>query len=239
MKNTKLLKTDLLELNKGQIKGLPKNPRFIRDVRYERLKKSIEDAPEMLEMRELIVVEHDGRYVVICGNMRLRACFDLGYTELPCYILPATTPVEKLREYTIKDNIGFGQTDWDIIEEEWNKFELEDWGMELEDWSKDVTTAFDTATAGYGQGDATQPYVGGQTLVYGESGGEQGGGELPPGLRGLDITPGDLPKVEGDDAVAMERIIIVYPKERTEELAKALGIGVIDKVIYNIDELTF
>ena len=63
-----------LELNKGQIEGLPKNPRFIKDARYAALVKSIADSPEMLRIRELMVVPHGDKYVVIGGNMRLRAC---------------------------------------------------------------------------------------------------------------------------------------------------------------------
>ena len=104
-----------LEVNKGQIEGLPKNPRFIRDERFEALKKSIEDAPEMLALRELLVYPHEGKYVVIGGNMRLRACTDIGYKEVPCKVLDPGTHVEKLREYVIKDNEAFGQTDWDIL----------------------------------------------------------------------------------------------------------------------------
>lgn len=119
-----------LEVNKGQIDGLPKNPRFIRDTRFEQLKKSIEDAPEMLNLRELIVMPHGKKYVVIGGNMRLRACTDLGYKELPCKVLPADTPPEKLREYAIKDNNGFGQDDWDLLANEWDDAELKGWGTE-------------------------------------------------------------------------------------------------------------
>ena len=124
-----------LEVNKGQIDGLPKNPRFIRDARFAKLKKSIGDSPEMLALRELIVFKHGKKYVVIGGNMRLRACKDLGYKEVPCKVLPEDTPVEKLREYAIKDNNGFGQDDWDILANEWDQDELEEWGMDTPaDW---------------------------------------------------------------------------------------------------------
>lgn len=127
-----------LEVNKGQIEGLPKNPRFIRDERFEALKKSIEDAPEMLSLRELLVYPYDGKYVVIGGNMRLRACIDIGYKEIPCKVLDKETPVIKLREYSIKDNQPFGQNDWDIIANEWDAEELRGWGMELmsTDWEQ-------------------------------------------------------------------------------------------------------
>lgn len=142
----------LLELNEGQLSvidpetnrqvGLPRNPRWIRDARFEALKKSIEDAPEMLDLREILVYSlsgikgKDGRYIVIGGNMRLRALRELGYAEAPCKVLDPATPMEKLREYTIKDNEGFGQNDFDILVNEWDGEELSDWGLDcLGDWS--------------------------------------------------------------------------------------------------------
>ncbi len=106
MEDIKNIKISELELNKGQVEGLPKNPRFIRDERYKALVKSIENAPEMLRLRELLVVQHGKKFVVIGGNMRLRACRDLGFKTVPCKVLPEDTPVEKLREYAIKDNQG-------------------------------------------------------------------------------------------------------------------------------------
>lgn len=122
----------LLDYNKGQLKGLPKNPRFFRDYRFEAMKKSIEESPEMLELRELIVFPYDnGRYVVVCGNLRLRACRELGYVELPCKVLDAKTKPKKLREYATKDNVSFGETDQDILNNEWDKSELQDWGVEF------------------------------------------------------------------------------------------------------------
>lgn len=114
-----------IEINKGQIYGLPKNPRFIRDERFNALKHSIEEAPEMLSLHEIFVYPHEGKYVVIGGNMRLRACKDLGYKEIPCKIIPKETPVAKLREYTIKDNESFGQNDWDLLANEWDSEEQE------------------------------------------------------------------------------------------------------------------
>lgn len=128
----KNLKLSELELNSGQLEGLPKNPRFIRDERFEKLKKSIEEAPEMLALRELLVYPLDsGKFIVIGGNMRLRACKDLGYKELPCKVIAKETPVEKLREYTIKDNVAFGQEDWDVLANDWDAKELDDWGLDV------------------------------------------------------------------------------------------------------------
>ena len=93
---TETIQVCLLDFNKGQLTGLPKNPRFFRDYRFEAMKKSIQDSPEMLELRELIIFPYnDGRYIVVCGNLRLRACKELGYKELPCKVLAPDTPVKK------------------------------------------------------------------------------------------------------------------------------------------------
>lgn len=135
------IKISQLETNNGQIEGLPKNPRFIKDNRFKALVKSIEDAPEMLDYRTLLVFPHDKKYIIIAGNMRFRACKEIGYKELPCYVLPEETPAEKLREYAIKDNIGFGSDDWDILMNEWDTQELKDWGMEMpDDWQGEEET---------------------------------------------------------------------------------------------------
>lgn len=129
---TMMLPIEQLERNEGQFYGLPKNPRLIRDERFEALKKSIQDAPDMLDLRELLVYPMDnGKYIVIGGNMRLAACIELGFTELPCKIIRKETPVKTLREITIKDNEAFGQPDWTTIANEWDMEELADWGMEL------------------------------------------------------------------------------------------------------------
>lgn len=138
MAEIKNIRLHLLELNEGQMYGLPKNPRWIRDARYEALKKSIEDAPEMLSLRELLVYPmddiegHEGKYIIIGGNMRYRACLELGYQEVPCKVIPLETPVKKLREYVIKDNEAFDQQDWDVLSNEWDTEELQTWGMELD-----------------------------------------------------------------------------------------------------------
>lgn len=132
MTENTMLSISLLDYNRGQLPGLPKNPRFFRDSRYEALKKSIAESPEMLELRELIVFPYaDGRYIVICDNLRLMVCKDLGYKELPCKILSPDTDVRKLREYATKDNVSFGENDMDVMLNEWDTSELQDWGVEL------------------------------------------------------------------------------------------------------------
>ena len=128
----KTIKLSDLHLNTGQIKDVPKNPRFIKDERYEALKKSIEDDPEMLQLRELVAYDNNGELVVILGNMRYRAMKELGYKDAPVKVLPPKTDAKKLRAYIQKDNIAFGQNDWDLLGNEWDIEELQDFGLECE-----------------------------------------------------------------------------------------------------------
>lgn len=152
MAATQNIKISQIEINKGQIEGLPKNPRFIKDEKFKKLVKSIEENPEMLGYRELLVYPLDGKYVVIGGNMRLRACKQLGYKEVPCKVLPQDTTIEQLKAYTIKDNSGFGEWDFDLLANEWDVSDLSDWGVDLsvddvedaEKEPKDVSDSFET-----------------------------------------------------------------------------------------------
>lgn len=132
-----------LHLNTGQVQGLPKNPRFIRSERFELLKKSLQDDPEMLQLRELVAYDNNGELVVIMGNMRFRAMKELGMKTAPVKVLPADTPVEKLKAYTIKDNVGFGQDDMDLLADEWDVQDLTDWGVELPAEAQPVDDAED------------------------------------------------------------------------------------------------
>ena len=134
---TVMLPIGKIETNHGQIDGLPKNPRVLRDEQYKRLKRSIEDNPEMLTLRELLVYPHDGKYVVIGGNMRLRVLQDLGEKMVPCKIIAEDTSVEKLRAYTIKDNTSGGEWDWDDLANEWDADDLDSWGLELPQWNEE------------------------------------------------------------------------------------------------------
>ena len=132
-----------LRPNSGELEGLPRNPRKISKKMLEKLKKSLQDAPEMLRLRELIVVPHGEGYVVIAGNQRLEAAKAVGMTALPCKVLPADTDPAKLREYAIKDNLPFGEDDWEVIASDWDTAELEEWGMSVPDKWKDNPTEQD------------------------------------------------------------------------------------------------
>ncbi len=128
---TETINLSKLHLNTGQVQGLPKNPRFIRSERFELLKKSIHDDPEMMQLREIIAYDNHGELVIIMGNMRYRAMKELGMKTAPVKVLPEDTPVEKLKAYTIKDNVSFGQDDFDLLANDWDVADLEDWGVEL------------------------------------------------------------------------------------------------------------
>lgn len=133
LRQSVLLPLSKLKTNNGQIEGLPKNPRVLRDEKFEKLKKSIEENPEMLGLRELLVYPmDDGSFVIIGGNMRYRAMLDLKFKEAPCKIIDAGTPVERLRAYTIKDNNNYGEWDLDMLANEWDLDELNSWGLDLD-----------------------------------------------------------------------------------------------------------
>lgn len=122
-----------IHINTGQIKDVPKNPRFIKGERFCALKKSIRDDPEMLSIRELVVYDNGNeQYVLIMGNMRYRAMKDLGYKEARCKILQHDTPAKKIRAFIQKDNIPFGQNDWESLANEWGLEELQEFGLECD-----------------------------------------------------------------------------------------------------------
>jgi hypothetical protein len=141
--NRKPISVELLINNEGQIEGLPPNPRFITDRQYKLLLKSVQDDPEFMEARELLAVEYKDKYLVIAGNMRLRACKELGWKTIPTKIYPADTPTKKLRAYAIKDNKSYGEMDWDIIADQWNENELIEWGIDKVNYNTPFTPNFD------------------------------------------------------------------------------------------------
>lgn len=128
---TKQIPLSKLVSNNGQIDGIPKNPRFIKNERYQKLVKSIQDNPEFLGLRELIVVKQNDKYIVLCGNMRYRAAKELGFDTLPAKVIPDTFTTEQIKAIIIKDNISFGEDDFEALANEWEATELEDWGMEI------------------------------------------------------------------------------------------------------------
>ena len=119
------MKTEKIKISK--IKRNPNNPRLIKDDKFNKLVKSIKEFPQMLDIRP-IVVNKD--MIVLGGNMRLKACQEAGLEEVPV-IQADTLTAEQQREFIVKDNVGFGEWDWDMIANEWDAEQLGDWGLDL------------------------------------------------------------------------------------------------------------
>ena len=111
----------------GTILPNPSNPRIIKDYKFKKLVKSIEDFPQMLELRPIVV---DSNMVVLGGNMRLKACIAAGLKEVPIIIADQLTDIQK-NEFIIKDNVGFGEWDWDQLANQWDMELLSEWGMDV------------------------------------------------------------------------------------------------------------
>lgn len=134
----KLINVELLENNCGQIEGIKNNPRTIDASSYAKLKQSLTDYKDMLPLRELLVIPHGNKYVVIAGNQRLRALKELGYKEVYCKIIPQDTSHEFINAVIIKDNVDLGDWDYDMLANEWDELDLIEWGVDLpEDWADD------------------------------------------------------------------------------------------------------
>ena len=93
-----------LEINRGQVEGLPSNPRQWSRSDLDKLIKSIEETPELLEARGPIVWPYEGKYIILGGNMRFSALREMNAVDVKCCVMPEDTPIEKLREIVIKDN---------------------------------------------------------------------------------------------------------------------------------------
>lgn len=127
----KELKISEIETNKGQLKGLPKNPRLIKNDRFKKLVDSLRESKDFLKIREIVVFPlSENKYITIAGNQRLSALKELGEKTVLCKILPSNTTIEKLKEFTIKDNVSYGEMDWEVVNTEWDITEVESWGEE-------------------------------------------------------------------------------------------------------------
>lgn len=130
---TQMLPISAITTNRAQIKGLPANPRVIRDGNFKKLKQSITERPGFLALREILVFKHGGKYVIIGGNMRYRACKELGYTEVPCKVIPEGTTLEELRAYCLIDNSSYGEWDMEALANEWDAALLEACAIDIPD----------------------------------------------------------------------------------------------------------
>ena len=111
----------------SSIKMNPDNPRVIKDNKFETLVKSIKEFPEMLDLRPIVV---DENMITLGGNMRLKAIQELGIKEVSIVKVNDLTEQQK-REFIVKDNLSYGEWNWDMIKVDWNLEELSDWGMDI------------------------------------------------------------------------------------------------------------
>ena len=115
------------EVKISEITENPDNPRFIKDFKYKKLVQSIKEFPEMLKLRPIVVNEHN---VILGGNMRYKACIEAGLKKVHIMYANDLT-IEQQKEFIIKDNVNFGEWDWDSLGNDWAYEELEEWGLEL------------------------------------------------------------------------------------------------------------
>jgi len=119
------MKVDKVKIS--EVKTNPKNPRLIKDDKFRKLVKSIQEFPQMLELRPIVVDENN---IVLGGNMRLKACKEAGMKEV--FIVKAENLTELQKdEFIVKDNVGFGEWDWDILANEWDTEKLDEWGLDI------------------------------------------------------------------------------------------------------------
>jgi len=119
--------SDTKKVSIDKLKPNPDNPRIIKDDKFKKLVQSIKDFPEMLKLRPIVV---DKDMVVLGGNMRLRALKDAGVKDVEVIIADNLTDDQK-REFIIKDNVGFGEWNWETLANEWHADQLSEWGMDI------------------------------------------------------------------------------------------------------------
>ena len=120
----------------SKVKGNPSNPRIIKNDKFKKLVKSIQEFPEMLKLRPIVV---DEDFMVLGGNMRLKASKDAGLSEVWIDIAEGLTEEQK-KEFIVKDNVGFGEWEWDILANEWDSVQLAEWGLDVWENEDDKVT---------------------------------------------------------------------------------------------------
>lgn len=132
------------------LKKNPKNPRIIKDWNFQKLQRSIESFPQMMELRPIVIDEDN---IILGGNMRFEAIKALGYEEVPdnWVVKVAELTEEQKKEFIIKDNVGFGEWDWDSLANEWDSDALTEWGLS--------TPTFDAPELDYSVLDEAETYV--------------------------------------------------------------------------------
>ena len=127
------MKAELININK--VRTNPNNPRIIKDDKFKKLVKSIQEFPQMLEIRPIVV---NDEMIVLGGNMRLKACQEAGLKEIPI-IKASNLTEEQQKEFIIKDNVGFGEWDWNDLANNWDANELSEWGLDIPGFGNNET----------------------------------------------------------------------------------------------------
>lgn len=124
----------------SEIKSNPNNPRVIKDDKFQKLVKSLDEFPKMMALRPMVINQDN---IVLGGNMRLKALKELGYTEVPDEWVKRAEDLtdEETRRFIIADNVGFGEHDWEMLANEWDSVELEDWGLDAWQNIDDIETS--------------------------------------------------------------------------------------------------
>jgi DNA modification methylase len=121
----------------SEVKANPNNPRLIKDDKFKKLVKSIQEFPEMLSLRPIVV---NADMIVLGGNMRLKACKEAGLKEVDIIKADDLTE-EQQKQFIIKDNVGFGEWDWEDLANNWDIEQLTDWGLDIPDFKTEVLEA--------------------------------------------------------------------------------------------------
>lgn len=193
----------------------------------------------MQEINDRLAKSRDVKKKPVKAQEALRTYW-AGWLEKPVVPVLNAADLSKAeqKEFIIKDNGDFGQWDYDMLANEWNADDLNDWGVDV--WqSKEVEDVYgDRAAAASQGGEPISPEA--ADILANEQDNDTPvdfGEKLPAELQGVDLDPNNLPKIQGTDETPFERIIIVYPKERKEELQGLLGMTEITKVVYHLDEI--
>lgn len=128
-----------IELKITQVFANDENPRFISDTKFSQMVQSLKDFPEMAKVRPLIINENN---LVLGGNMRLKAMQEAGWTHVPC--IKVAWSEEKQREFILKDNVSYGEWDWQILNSNWDKEMLTEFGLDFpaSDYNPNLTPSF-------------------------------------------------------------------------------------------------
>ena len=195
-----MIKAKIEKVSISSITENAANPRTINKHKFQKLVNSVKQFPEMLSLRPIVVNKDN---VILGGNMRYKACKELGLKEV--YIIQATDLDDKqAQEFIIKDNVGFGEWDWDILANDWDTDLLEDWGLELniDDAIDDLEEDDDIELPQSVQLEPPKEYI----LIMAEPNSVDWE-ELKETLKLKMVRRGGYKKGSGFDAVSLERVL--------------------------------